>query len=103
MRNPTPLSPMPGRDSTVYLVLDDFGPFGRAWRETRDTLANRHTVLADLMSGQYERPLRIVAFNTAEGWARDVTAEMAQEAMAAAGRCGDDLPATVRDLLERTP
>jgi hypothetical protein len=44
--------------------------------------------VADLVSGQYERPLRIVAFDTAAGWARDLTAEIAQEALVHAGRIG---------------
>jgi hypothetical protein len=35
------------------------------------------------LSGQYERPLRTVAF--AEAWARDVTAEIAKEVLALAG------------------
>jgi len=38
-------------------------------------------VLSNLLSGQYGHPLRIVAFNTTEGWARDVTAEIAGEAL----------------------
>ncbi len=75
---PPPLSA--NLDGTVYLVLDDFGKLGRAYRETDPTRADRHGVLADRLSGQYERRLRIVAFNTAEGWARDVSAEMAREA-----------------------
>ena len=29
------------------------------------------------MGGQYSCPLRVVAFNAAEGWARDVTEDIA--------------------------
>jgi hypothetical protein len=32
-----------------------------------------------LLDGQYESPVRIVAFNTAEGWSRDVTVDIADE------------------------
>jgi hypothetical protein len=56
------------RDVTVYLVLDDFGALGRAYRETDAAQADPKTVVADLLSGQYRHPLRVVAFNTAEGW-----------------------------------
>jgi hypothetical protein len=66
---------------TVYLVLQDFGSFGQAYRETDPSQADRQTVLANLLCGEYERPLRIVAFNPTEGWARDVTAEIAGEAL----------------------
>jgi hypothetical protein len=31
------------------------------------------------MEGQYSHPVRIVAFNTAEGWSRDVTVDIADE------------------------
>ena len=74
---------------------------GRSVRPTAKPIprqADRQTVLANLLSGQYERPLRIVAFNTAEGWARDVTAEIAQEVLALADQ---DLSPAVRDFVER--
>jgi hypothetical protein len=40
---------------------------------------NRPTLIRNLLEGQYENPVRIVAFNTAEGWSRDVTADIADE------------------------
>jgi hypothetical protein len=30
------------------------------------------------LSGQYSHPVRVVAFNTAEGWSRDVTEDIAR-------------------------
>jgi hypothetical protein len=32
-----------------------------------------------LLEGQYENPIHIVAFNTVEGWSRDVTQDIANE------------------------
>jgi hypothetical protein len=85
------------QDDTVYLVLDDFGSLGQAYRETDPEQADRKTVLSNLVSGEYRRPLRIVAFNTTEGWARDVTAEFATEALT----CSDqDLSAAAREFVE---
>jgi len=63
----------------VYLVLDDFGSLGRVWRETDEAGTNRATLVRNLLEGQYENPVRIVAFNTAEGWSRDVTVDIADE------------------------
>jgi hypothetical protein len=37
----------------------------------------RATLIQNLFEGQYTNPVRIVAFNTAEGWSRDVTEEVA--------------------------
>jgi hypothetical protein len=101
MRKPMTPPLVPSPDGTVYLVLDDFGEFGRAYRETDPTQADRQTVVANLLAGQYQHPLRVVAFNTADGWAREVTAEIAQEALACASRSDHDLSPAVRDLLER--
>jgi hypothetical protein len=52
-------------------------------------------------SGQYRHPLRVVAFNTAEGWARDVSADIAQEVRTRACELEQELPAAVRDFVER--
>jgi hypothetical protein len=68
-----------GADQDTYLVLDDFGRIGCAWRETDVDNADRETLIRDLVEGQYSHPVRIVAFNTAEGWSRDVTIDIADE------------------------
>ena len=36
-------------------------------------------MISDLFSGQHSNPVRIVALNTAQGWSRDVTVEIADE------------------------
>ena len=63
----------------VYLVLDDFGRLGRAWREADEAGTSRATLVLNLLDGQYENPVRIIAFNTVEGWSRDVTVDIADE------------------------
>jgi hypothetical protein len=60
-------------------VLEDFGRLGCSWRETDVNNADRETLIRDLVEGQYRDPVRIVAFNTAEGWSRDVTIDIADE------------------------
>jgi hypothetical protein len=79
-------------------VLEDFGPLGRAWRETDEECADRETLIRDLLSGEY-MPVRIVVFNTAEGWSRDVTVEIADELHR---RCAKyvEIPASVLDFVE---
>jgi len=49
-------------DQTVYLVVDDFNADGRIFRETSVEAADLETVIADLMSGQYRDPVRVVVF-----------------------------------------
>ena len=80
MRTQTPLVPsQPAFDVTVHIVLNDFG--GGRWaaliaRPTKSS--DEETVIENILSGQYSHPLRVVAFNTAEGWARDVTEDIAR-------------------------
>jgi hypothetical protein len=69
----------PEADQDTYLVLDDLGRIGCSWRETDVDGADRETLIRDLVEGQYSKPVRIVAFNTAEGWSRDVTTDIADE------------------------
>jgi hypothetical protein len=83
----------------IYLVLDDFGPLGRAWRETDEEGANRTTLVRNLLDGQYEDPVCIVAFNTAEGWSRDVTVDIADEVRRRFIE-HEDAPASLLRLLE---
>jgi hypothetical protein len=54
----------------VYLVLEDLGEQGRVWREVADGGGSEPTIVEDIITGQYEHPVRVVAFNTDEGWSR---------------------------------
>jgi hypothetical protein len=65
------------QDVTVYLVVNDFGQFGKAYVETDIAEADRNTIIRNFISGQYSNALRVVAFNTAEGWSRDVSEDIA--------------------------
>jgi hypothetical protein len=99
MRSPS-IAPQ-GFDVDVYVVLDDFGKLGRAYREIDEEAADKETVIRHLMEGQYNDPVRIVAFNTAEGWARDVTEDIATEIRDRVERSGEELSPGLRDFIER--
>ena len=90
-----------GVDQTVYLVLNDFGRYGRAYCEITEERADLETVISDLMSGQYDDPVRVVAFNTAERWARDVSADVAREIMRRLGVAGDELPSSLEGFVDQ--
>jgi hypothetical protein len=68
-------------DVTVYLVVNDFGKFGKAFVETDIAEADREAIIRSFISGQYSNALRVVAFNTAEGWSRDVSEDIANEVL----------------------
>jgi hypothetical protein len=52
------------------------------------------------LDDQYSRPRRIVAFNTAEGWPRDVTVDIADELRRRFAEY-DEVPVSVEELLEK--
>jgi hypothetical protein len=87
-------------DQDVYLVMEDFGAqLGSAWCETDKEDTNRETLIRDFMAGEYRHPVRIVAFNTAEGWSRDVTKDIADELRRRFAEY-DEVPHSVQEFLE---
>jgi hypothetical protein len=100
MRRSPSIVPL-GGDQDIYLVLDNFGHrLGRAWVETDEEDADLETVLRDLMTGQYSNPVCIVGFNTAEGWSRDASDEVADELRQ---RCAErgEVPPSLQEFLDR--
>ena len=87
-------------EKDTYFVLDDFGGrIGRAWRETDEDAVDRETLILNLLSGEYKNPVGIVAFNSAEGWCRDVTMDIADELRRRYVEY-DEVPASVLNFLE---
>jgi hypothetical protein len=71
----------PENDVTIYLVAEDFGHLGGAFRETDLAEADHDTIVRNMISGEFEDPLRVIAFNTVEGWSRDVSEEIAYDVL----------------------
>jgi hypothetical protein len=100
MRTSPSIAPAPPDDVDVYLVLDQLGGrLGRVWRETDEEKTDRKTLMTDLLDGQYSNPARVVALNTAEGWSRDVSAELADEIAERCGIDGFDVPPSLQDFV----
>ena len=90
-----------GDDQPVYLVAEDFGKLGRAWREADYEATDLETVIEDLLSGQYNHPIRVVAFNTEERWSEDVSEDVAHELRRRCDLQAIDVPSTIQDFVER--
>jgi hypothetical protein len=88
-----------GADQTVYLVVDRFGRLGTAYRETDIERSDPESVITDLMSGQFNDPVRVVAFNTLEHWAQDVSRDVALEIQSRCDIDGHDVPEALRDFV----
>src|SRR6266851_2086994 len=90
-----------GADQTVYLVVDRFGQLGSVYRETEVEQTDLETIITDLMNGQFNDPVRVVAFNTLEHWSDDVSEEIAVEIQIRCDIDGVAVPEHIQDFVAR--
>jgi hypothetical protein len=90
-----------GDDQNVYIVLDDFGRIGRAYRETDAERADLEAVIMNMLEGQYQNPVRVVGFNIAEKWSEDVSSDVAQELRRRCDLQFRDVPSHLQEFVER--
>lgn len=88
-----------GADETAYLVVDCFTN-GTVYRETEIEKADLETVISDLLTGQYNSPLRVIAFNTLEHWSDDVSADVAAEVQTRCDIAGVPVPEHLNDFVK---
>ncbi len=84
----------------IYLVVDDFGRLGRAWREIDEECTRETDIVHMILTNEFKRPVRVTAFDVEEGWARDVTEDIARAVMAEAQRSGSLLHGPALDFVE---
>ena len=88
-----------GADETVYLVVDSFSN-GAVYREAEIEKTDLEAIINDLLTGQYNSPIRVIAFNTLEHWSDDVSVDIAMEIQARCDIAGVPVPEHVRDFVE---
>ena len=88
-----------GADQTVYLVVDRFRS-GSVYREAEVERTDIETIINDFLTGQFSDPVRVVAFNTLEHWANDVSKDIAQMIQARCDIAGDPVPEHIRDFVQ---
>src|SRR6478609_2428361 len=92
-----------GADQTVYFVIDRFGKFSSVHRETEVERTDLETIIIDLMSGQFNDPIRVVAFNTLEHWSEDVSNDIALEIQTRCDIEGVAVPEHIQDFVAASP
>jgi hypothetical protein len=74
MRSPS-IAPQNG---PLHFVLDDFGKSGRAYREADPEAASFEDIVEDILSGQYNNPIQVLAVDTSAFRVEDVTRDVAK-------------------------
>jgi hypothetical protein len=97
----TPSIAPKGDDQNVYLVVDDFGRNGRVYREADVEATDLETVILDLLEGQYKSSVRVVAFNTAEKWSQDVSADVAHALRQRCDQQMRDVPFGLQEFVDQ--
>jgi hypothetical protein len=87
-------------EEDLHFVLCDFGRPGQAYVETDPTEADASTIVRNLLGGQYDRPVRVLALNVEEGWVRDVSGVIAVKVQDVARREGQGLTVGTRAFIE---
>ena len=82
-------------------MLNDFGQLGRAYCEASENRSDLENTISDLISGQYDNPVRVIAFNADERWAEDVSVDDARAIMRRLGLAGDELPSSLEGFVDR--
>ncbi len=85
-------------DRDFYIVLEDFKG-GAAFRETDEGI-DYETLISDLLHGQYDQVLRVVAFNPSEGWSRDASEDIAREIEPHANAAGAEISHHLQDFID---
>ena len=90
-----------GADQTTYLVVDNVGANGSVYRETEVERTDFETIIADFVTGQFNDPIRVIAFNTLEHWSDDISEAVAAEIQTRCDIEGVSVHEHVRDFVDR--
>src|SRR5579872_2397328 len=90
-----------GADQTAYLVVDSFSTTGTVCRETEVERMDFETIVADFLTGQFNDPVRVIAFNTLEHWLDDVSEAIATEIQTRCDIDGVSVPEHISDFVDR--
>jgi hypothetical protein len=88
-----------GADETVFVVMDNFGAPGSIHRQVE--CIDFDTVINALLTGLFNDPVQVVAFNTLEHWTRDMSAEVANEIVARCDIEATPMPEHLGDFVRR--
>jgi hypothetical protein len=87
-----------GADQTIYVVIDNPAAPG-VLREIERT--DLESIVSDLMTGRFDDPVQVVAFNTLEHWSHDLSSDVASEIQARCDIEATPLPAYLEDFVSR--
>jgi len=89
-----------GADETIYIVVDGLGQRGTFHQEREIERTELESVVADLLSGQFNDPICVAAFNTLEHWSKDISTDVAREIQCRCDMDSCDVPQYLAGFME---
>ena len=87
-------------NQTIYLVMDKYKS-GSVWHQTDAARSDLEAGIMGMLEGEYQNPVRVVGFNTAEKWSEDVSADVAHELRRRCDLQLRDVPFYLEEFVER--
>jgi hypothetical protein len=88
-----------GADETVYVVVETLGPEAPARTTER---ADIETIITELLSGRFNDPIKVVAYNTLEHWTDDLSRDVAQEILCRCDIEGEEVPDYLEEFISNS-
>ena len=86
-------------DKAVYLVVDRVGSSHSVRRKTKVERTDIETIISNLIAGQFNDPVSVVAFNALGHWSKDLSRELAEEIQARCDIEAMPVPEHIRDFV----
>jgi hypothetical protein len=87
-------------ETTVYLVVDSIGSPRNACRKTKLERTGIEAMISNLIAGQFNDPLRVLAFDRLGRWSKDVSRDVAEEIQTRCDIEAMPVPEHIRDFVE---
>jgi hypothetical protein len=88
-----------GADQTAYVVVDRLGRLEGVEREIEVERTDIEAIIADLVAGQFNDPVRVIAYNTLEHWSQDISEDIALEIQSRCDIEGTAVPEHIQDFV----
>ena len=88
-----------GADQTAYVVVDRLSRLAGLEREIEVELTDIETIITDLVAGQFNDPVRVIAYNTLEHWSQDISEDIALEIQSRCDIEGSAVPEHIHDFV----
>jgi hypothetical protein len=87
-------------NQNFYLVMDRLDADTTIFHERVVEATDLETIISDMLTGQYNDPLRVLSFNPSEKWSEDVSEDVAREIQRRCDLQLHDVPSSLQAFVD---